>query len=208
MFTNPLGRFTVGIPLAMIVIYGLFLFMQIAISRDFAAPEYKEPPNLQPITPQLDDPEAEIRKRERPQPLDAASKPPPPPKLSTRKSDIDLPTPSIGGQAPSELPRGMAQLPSLGAIRINERDAVPIRPPVVVYPDRAAQRGHEGICEVRFDVDTRGSPFNVVADCSDAVFEREAVRAVRRSEFAPKIERGQPIERTNVVYPIEFRMGE
>ncbi|MCI4645428.1 MAG: energy transducer TonB, partial [Hyphomonadaceae bacterium] len=67
-----------------------------------------------------------------------------------------------------------------------------------------AERGIEGSCEVRFDVNARGEPFNVEAVCTDSVFRREAERAVSRVRFAPKIVRGQALERRNVVYPIEF----
>ena len=55
-------------------------------------------------------------------------------------------------------------------------------------------------------MDTRGRPYNVEASCTDSVFKREAERAVSRVEFAPKIVRGQPAERRNVVYPLEFQL--
>ena len=76
------------------------------------------------------------------------------------------------------------------------------------YPSRAAERGIEGSCEVRFDVDTRGRPYNVQATCTDSIFKREAERAVGRVEFAPKIVRGQAAERRNVVYPLEFTLQD
>ena len=72
----------------------------------------------------------------------------------------------------------------------------------------AAERGIEGSCDVRFDVDTRGKPYNVEADCTDRVFKREAERAVSRVEFAPKIIRGQAAERRNVVYPLQFTLEQ
>jgi protein TonB len=59
---------------------------------------------------------------------------------------------------------------------------------------------------VRFDVDTRGKPYNVSATCTDSIFKAEAERAVGRVEFAPKIVRGKAVERRNVVYPLEFNI--
>ena len=59
---------------------------------------------------------------------------------------------------------------------------------------------------MRFDVDTRGKPYNVQATCTDSVFKSEAERSVGRVEFAPKIVRGKPVERRNVVYPLEFNI--
>jgi protein TonB len=59
---------------------------------------------------------------------------------------------------------------------------------------------------VRFDVDTRGRPYNVQATCTDNIFKSEAERSVSRVEFAPTIVRGQAVERRNVVYPLEFKL--
>ena len=105
-------------------------------------------------------------------------------------------------------PRKLNNALAIDPVAISDRDAQPIRPPVPTYPSRAAERGIEGSCDVRFDVDTRGEPYNVTADCTDRVFKREAERAVSRVEFAPKIIRGQAAERRNVVYPLEFTLAE
>ena len=93
-------------------------------------------------------------------------------------------------------------------VAISDRDAQPIRPPAPSYPQRAAERGTEGSCDVRFDVDTRGRPYNISATCTDSVFKREAERAVSKVEFAPKIIRGKAAERRNVVYPLEFKLAD
>jgi len=55
-------------------------------------------------------------------------------------------------------------------------------------------------------VDDRGKPYNVSATCTDNVFVREAERAVGNVEFAPKIIKGKPARRSNVVYPISFNL--
>ncbi len=206
MFSNPLIRLVIGIPLAAIVVFALFTFMYKMINRDYQQPDDVEQRILERITPAEDNTEVRTRTRNKPQRIDSADKPPPPPKLSASRSDIDLPTPNIQGAAPTEL--NMERLDSLAIdpVAISDRDAQPIRPPVPTYPSRAAERGIEGSCDVRFDVDTRGRPYNVQATCTDSVFKREAERAVNRVEFAPKIVRGQPAERRNVVYPLEFQL--
>lgn len=208
MFGSSLFRLLVGVPAAIVVVFSLFTFMYRVIG-DFDPPEEgKEPPQLERITPQQQDSEVRSRQRAKPKKLQSADKPPPPPKLQTTKSDIDLPTPEIKGAAPTELKIERVQSLAIDPVAISDRDAQPIRPPIVQYPDRAAQRGTEGSCEVKFDVDTRGKPKNVVATCTDSVFRREAERAVARVEFAPKIVRGQPAERRNVVYPIDFTLDD
>ena len=206
MFSNPIIRLIIGIPLAAIVVFGLFTFMYRMINQDYEQPENVEQRVLERITPADDSQEVRTRARNKPQRLDSADKPPPPPKMSASRSDIDLPTPNIQGAAPTELNVDRLDSLAIDPVAISDRDAQPIRPPVPTYPQRAAERGIEGTCDVRFDVDTRGRPYNVTATCSDRAFKREAERAVQRVEFAPKIVRGQPAERRNVVYPLEFRL--
>ncbi|MEM1106769.1 MAG: energy transducer TonB [Pseudomonadota bacterium] len=199
-------RLGIATPIAAIITLALLLFMAALIAQVFEEPDGKEQRILEAITPQQETQEIRRTSRSRPQRLASADKPPPPPKLSSSKSDIDLPTPNIQGAAPTELNFDRVQSIAIDPVAISDRDAQPISPPVVQYPQRAAERGIEGQCEVRFDVNARGEPFNVEADCSDSVFRREAERAVSRVRFAPKIVRGQALERRNVVYPIQFNL--
>ncbi len=208
MFTNSPIRLAIGIPIAVIVTYLLFTGMRVLISAPFEEPEAGEDRVIERITPQDENQEVNRRARSKPRKLNSADKPPPPPKLSTSKADIDLPTPDIRGQAPTELKFDRLASLAIDPVAISDRDAQPIRPPVPTYPSRAAERGTEGSCDVRFDVDTRGRPYNVEANCTDSVFKREAERAVSKVEFAPKIIRGQAAERRNVVYPLEFKLAD
>jgi len=206
MFSNPVLRLGIGVPLAAIVTYGLFTLMYTLINQEWQEPEETEQRVIERITPAEENTEIQRRARSKPRRIASADKPPPPPKLSTSKSNIDLPTPSIQGSAPTELNIERMGSLAIDPVAINDRDAQPIRPPVPTYPTRAAERGTEGSCDVRFDVDTRGRPYNIQADCTDNIFKREAERAVSRVEFAPKIIRGKAAERRNVVYPLEFRL--
>ncbi|MEZ6002136.1 TonB family protein [Hyphomonas sp.] len=206
MFANPLTRLLVGVAIAIPIVYMLFIVMNQLISVKEVNLEKGEQRVLTAITPQQQDSEVRTRQRSKPKRIDSAQKPPPPPKVSATKSNINLPTPQIEGAAPTELNLGRMQSLAIDPVAISDRDAQPIRPPVPTYPQRAAERGIEGSCEVRFDVDTRGKPYNIQASCSDSLFVREAERAVGRVEFAPKIVRGKAAERRNVVYPLEFKL--
>ncbi len=207
MFNSPLIRLVAAIPIAFAVVWFLFAwFMPFVIAQNFEEPPERETRTLEAITPQEDAQEVRRTQRSKPQKLASANKPPPPPKLSSSKSDIDLPTPNIQGAAPQELNFDRMQSLAIDPVAISDRDAQPIRPPMPNYPRRAAERGTEGSCEVRFDVNPRGKPYNLSATCTDDIFKREAIRAVERVEFAPKIIRGKAAERKNVVYPLEFRL--
>ncbi len=208
MFGSSAIRLGIGVPVAIFVTYALFQIMRILISAPYEEPPVEAQRVIERITPADDDQQVNRRARSKPRRLSSADKPPPPPKLSTTKSQIDLPTPNIQGAAPTELQFDRMSSLAIDPVAISDRDAQPIRPPVPTYPTRAAERGIEGECEVRFDVDTRGRPYNVEATCSDRIFTREAERAVSKVEFAPKIIRGQAAERRNVVYPLEFTLAE
>lgn len=93
-------------------------------------------------------------------------------------------------------------------LTLPERDVQPIQSPAPQYPSRALERGLSGLCEVYFDVDSSGQPYNVQATCSKRIFKIEAEAAVSKAKFAPKIVNGLPVERTNVVYPIEFNIAK
>jgi len=206
MFNSPLGRFLISFAIAAPIAILIFLFMSMLIAVDDISLEAKENRVLSAITPQSNDSDVRTRQRAKPQRIDAAAKPPPPPRQSATKSSINLPTPKIDGAVPQNLDLGRMKSLAIDPVAVSDRDAQPIRPPTPSYPQRAQERGLSGSCDVRFDVDTRGKPYNVSATCSDSMFKSEAERAVSRVEFAPKIVRGKAVERRNVVYPLEFNI--
>lgn len=206
MMNNPFMRLLVGVVLAVPIVLAIFLLMNSLISVDEIELAEGETRTLAAITPQKQDSEVRTRSRTPPKKIDAAQKPPPPPKQSATKSSINLPTPKIEGGVPQNLDLGRMNSLAIDPVAVSDRDAQPIRPPTPSFPQRAAERGISGSCDVRFDVDTRGKPYNIVATCTDSVFKSEAERAVSRVEFAPKIVRGQAVERRNVVYPLEFKI--
>jgi protein TonB len=208
MFNSPFMRFAVSVAIAAPIAVIIFLLMNMLISVDEINLEQKESRTLTAITPQQTDSDVRTRQRAKPQRIDSAAKPPPPPKQSATKSSINLPTPKIDGAVPQNLDLGRMKSLAIDPVAVSDRDAQPIRPPAPSYPQRAQERGLSGSCDVRFDVDTRGKPYNVAATCSDAVFKSEAERAVSKVEFAPKIVRGKAVERRNVVYPLEFNISE
>ena len=208
MLNNPFLRLIIALGIAVPIVYALFMLMNYLISVKEVKLDQSEQRVLSAITPQQQDSDVRVRQRSKPKRIDSAQKPPPPPKVSATKSQINLPTPRIEGAAPTDLNLGRMDSLAIDPVAISDRDAQPIRPPTPSYPQRAAERGTEGSCEVRFDVDTRGRPYNISATCTDNVFKREAERAVSKVEFAPKIIRGKAAERKNVVYPLEFKLAD
>jgi protein TonB len=208
MFNSPMMRLLIATLIAIPIVLAIFFIMNALISVKEIQLDSGEQRVLAAITPQKQDSDVRTRQRAKPQRIDAAAKPPPPPKQSATKSSINLPTPKIDGAVPQNLDLGRMKSLAIDPVAVSDRDAQPIRPPAPSYPQRAQERGLSGSCDVRFDVDTRGKPYNVAATCTDAVFKTEAERAVSKVEFAPKIVRGKAVERRNVVYPLEFNISE
>jgi TonB family protein len=89
-----------------------------------------------------------------------------------------------------------------------DSEAQPIKPPRPVYPPLAARAGMPGICVVHFDVDTRGNPTNVRPRCTHGIFCKSARDAMISVSFTPKMVGGLPAPRADVVYPLEYRVGD
>ena len=130
-------RALIGTPIAAAIAYGLFILMATLIAAEYDPDDEKEIRKIERITPEQRDQEVRAKSRSKPKRLASADKPPPPPKLSASKADIDLPTPQIQGAAPTEVRFDRVQSLDINPVAISDRDATPIRPPVVTYPNRA-----------------------------------------------------------------------
>jgi len=88
------------------------------------------------------------------------------------------------------------------------RDVAVTSPPVPVYPLAAARNRQEGWVEVEFTVTPDGSVQNahVTGSQPTRIFDREAIAAVQRAKFQPKIENGQAVAST-LRRRIEFKLG-
>jgi protein TonB len=88
------------------------------------------------------------------------------------------------------------------------RDATVTTPPVPEYPIAAARARQEGWVEVEFTVAPDGSVQNAHVTASEPgrIFDREAVAAVQRAKFEPKLVNGQPVAST-LRRRIQFKLG-
>ena len=197
-------RFALGALPAAGVTAGLFLAMAGLIAVDFKPAEAETTRLIGTITPPAIE-ETEIKKRPKPKPIETANQPPPPPRLTASKSEVDLPVLDFPPVLPKIDHGPVGELIGKPVV-YSEQQVLPIRPPLVTYPRPAIDRGIEGECSVSMDVSAKGRPYNVVAVCTDSVFEREAVRAVSRVEFRPRLIDGVAVERRNVIYPLSFSL--
>ena len=152
------------------------------------------------------DTEVETKRREIPKKLQQEE---PPPIPSVAKS---VPRPG------SELGEPLAILdtaleiddaPDELALAVGEdTDIVPLVRVEPIYPPKAQQLGLTGWVEVVFTITAAGTVRDpvVVAHEPSGIFDRAALRAIRKWKYAPRIENGKPVERHNVGVRLEFRM--
>lgn len=76
------------------------------------------------------------------------------------------------------------------------------------YPMIALERGLEGKCEVRFNIDILGEPYEASPVCTDPIFYDAALDAVLATRWTPKHENGMPVRRTNLVLPLTFSLDQ
>jgi len=110
---------------------------------------------------------------------------------------------------PAAAPRPTPAAPPPPAAPTGEsRDVAVTSPPVPVYPIEAARSRKEGWVEVEFTVGPDGGVTNahVTGSQPARIFDREAVAAVQRAKFEPKVVNGSPVAAT-LKRRIEFKLG-
>ena len=200
-------RLVIGVPVAAIVTVFLFYVMQDLIKVD----EVDQPDEVDAVTFSINDEVAEVEARVRDTTIDDVQQvdpPPPPPQIERQRAE----QPSEG------LATVMGAIPDFEAPQLNsdsvsfsvsDRDAQPLVRIEPQYPLRAAERGIEGSCWVRFDVTPDGTPTNIdIYRCDSSFFERASSRAVERRRYNPKVENGVPVARRGVETRFDFRLAE
>ena len=200
-------RLLVGLPIAGIITFALFMLMRALIWVD-EAPLEERPEELRlSINEEVE----QIEARQRDTTIDDVDRvdPPPPPPQIERQS-AEQPTEGLATVIGS-IPEFDAPQLNSGNINfsVSDRDAQPLVRIEPQYPPRAAERGIEGRCQVTFDVTPEGSPTNIrILTCESSLFERAAIRAVERWRYNPKVENGVAVARTGVVTEFIFELAD
>jgi len=147
----------------------------------------------------------EAKKRKLPEKQEPEEEPPPPP-LDLAKNlrpdqDLGAVIPIFDGGA--ELIGG----PSVGAIASDSEEVPLVRVPAI-YPERARQRGMEGWVDVTFTISAAGAVKDPVVTGyhPTTIFNRAALRAIRKWKYNPKVEDGVAVERPGVKVRLSFEM--
>ena len=148
----------------------------------------------------------EIKKREKPQRVKPEQQPPPPEMNLAKNMN---PSDAVGEIIP-QFDTGLELESATDIIGAGggDRDAVPLVRVDPNYPPRALQQRIEGHVDLRFTITQVGTTAEVEVMRSDPpyIFDREAVRAVRKYRYNPKIENGSPVSRPGQTIRIQFTL--
>jgi protein TonB len=144
-----------------------------------------------------------VREIERPQPIDEQNQPPPPP---DRTISMDL-GPSLNIQRTAvNVDVGL----NFGGASLNVSDGemLPLVNVTPQYPTRAASRGIEGWCQVRFTVTETGGVRDVVVVDGEprGMFDQSSIRAAERFRFQPRVVNGEGVAVPGVQYVFRYQL--
>jgi protein TonB len=196
-----------------LVAIGLFLLMHSLISGSSRI-ERDRDDALRLDFIRVDQDELENLKERRPPPKpEPPKKPPPPPKLNVNKQDrpqrdmprMEMPKISVGlaGGAGPYLGSWSAGDPNA------EGDVIPIVRIEPQYPREALIEGISGWVDIEFTIEADGSVSDpaIVDSQPKRVFDRDAVRAIYKWKFKPRIVDGKPVAR-RATQRLEFNLAE
>ncbi len=198
-------RYAIAFLVASGVTFGLFYLMQALISMGVAEAERVFAGHVIEFVRLKRDSQLDLKKRRLPDKAPPEEEPPPPELDLSRpvRPDLDLDAMSIALAHQVDLGAG----PDFGDMG-SDQDIVPIVRVNPQYPIRAADRGIQGWVEVQFTISAAGTVKDpVVVDAKPAtIFNRAALRAIRKWKYSPKIEEGVAVDRPDVRVRLHFNL--
>ena len=190
--------------LAIFVTFGLFYLMQaLILGKDMKLGEASG--TMIDFVRLKKDSELDIKKRKMPDKKEP-EEPPPPPDLSMARSN--KPSQEMGDMAFAidvDVDVGGTGF----EIAASDTDVVPIVRVQPQYPLRASERGIEGWVEVEFTISKLGTVKDprVINSHPSSIFDRSALKAIRKWKYNPKIEDGEPVERPGIKVRLKFELS-
>ncbi|MCP4602845.1 MAG: TonB family protein [Proteobacteria bacterium] len=138
---------------------------------------------------------------------------PPPPELDMPSLSADPTAMALNIQAPditdSKPDISMAGGPNLGSAP-SDSDVIPMVRVQPMYPPSAAQRRIEGWVRMEFTISTTGSVIRakVIKSQPPNIFDKAALRAIRKWKYKPKIVDGERVERRGVKVQLTFELDQ
>lgn len=206
-----MGRLLLALPASLLISVSLFSFMAWMVDKgNQRAPEASEAVRFDMV---MVENEADVQRRQRsvpeqPEPPQA----PEPMDLSHADTQMEpmsqmTPVSALGLNTALE---GIAiSAPNLKGTMGNQQ-ALPLYRVDPRYPSKALKRRVEGYVIMRFTIDATGRPkdIEVIEAEPQRMFEREAIRALKKWKYQPKVEDGVSIEQFGQTAKVEFKLAK
>ncbi|MFC3024003.1 TonB family protein [Vibrio zhugei] len=206
-------RFLIALPVALSVAFGLFMLMAWMTHNGAKAPDHSDPVRF---TMMMVEKESEVHRRERrPPPKPEAPKPPKTQQMV--KPTARTSSPDVSPQASPVSVKALGldtaitginvSAPTIGDINVNQQ-AMPMYRVNPRYPTRAQRRGVEGFVLLKFTINASGQPvdIDIIKAKPKHMFEREAIRALKRWKYKPKEVNGKAVSQPGQTVKLQFRL--
>ena len=198
---------------SVVITFFLFIGMHFLVnSSKNAKPDDKDQISIDFSPVKLDD-EVNQKQRRIPKKPPPPKEPPPPPKMNVQQNQSvtnNMPTPNIpsldlgvGGDGPYIGPMGS------GVDMNQEGGIIPVVTIAPMYPRKALIAKIEGWVDIEFTITEIGTVVNprVVDSQPNRIFDREALKAILRYKFKPKVVDGKAATQI-ATQRIEFKLSK
>ena len=198
-----LSRYGLGVSLGAVVTVGLTLAMSNMIATDFVAQEVMEKQDFS-INAIVEDITI-IPDIKKPELLDKVEVPPAAPIIEKTAATSVVVNPVVIEQNSRLFDIKDLKITTVAVIPMdtNEQPLLRVPPPM---PSRATKSGY---CDVRFNVNAQGVPFDVETTyCTQSLFARPTIKSVTKWKYRPRIEDGQKTIRRGLINRVQFRLTD
>ncbi|AVF61175.1 energy transducer TonB [Vibrio antiquarius] len=206
-----MGRLLLALPASLLISVSLFSFMAWMVDKgNQRAPEASEAVRFDMV---MVENEADVQRRQRSVP-EQPEPPQAPEPMDLSQADTQMepmsqmtPVSALGLNTALE---GIAiSAPNLKGTMGNQQ-ALPLYRVDPRYPSKALKRRVEGYVIMRFTIDATGRPkdIEVIEAEPQRMFEREAIRALKKWKYQPKVEDGVSIEQFGQTAKVEFKLAK
>ncbi|MEZ8604118.1 energy transducer TonB [Vibrio splendidus] len=204
-------RLFLALPLAGALGLALFSFMAWMVDNGHQrSPDNSETLSFNMV---MVEQEQEVQRRQRAVP-EKPEMPEPPPEVKTSQSQAEVtPLNSMSSLPSLDLNTSVDGLainaPTFSDFGSNQQ-AMPLYRVEPRYPAKALKRGAEGHVIMSFTIDETGRPVDIqVTDANPRrMFEREAMRALKKWKYQPKVVDGKAIAQVGQTVKLEFKLAK
>lgn len=199
-------RFLASIFIGAVVTFALYVIMSELIAVGSGSNAEKKESIVIELNQTPPESKAQQRTRVPPPP---PPPPPEPPKMQPQVEQSSNDASAIGFNAPTiDLGGASAGLGDPSGALMRDGDATPIVRIEPKYPVQAARDGINGWVQLRFSIMEDGSvdEVEVINAEPKRVFDREAIRALKRWKYSPKIENGKALKQPGQKVQLDFNL--